>query len=320
MQMLHIDDDGALRQLALSDQVPSTGIVWIDIPRERSADWSARLGHWLPAAIDGSHVDDAMSVAHPSWFEDGADYDLVIFEGVGPQADFTTLDPTLAAFFFFSRTLITVRAEPGPTFAQVRERLEAGRLRSPQSVLQLGHLLIDAMVDRFMQYREMLELRMTELQEQLLDSSDVRANWRELLTGRRAARRIEMMSENQAEALSNWRRCRQQDWSVADQIRIRDLEEHVERVRAHAANLERDVEAAVQLHFAMVGHHTNRVMQTLTVISAVFFPLTLITGIYGMNFDFMPELSWRYGYFVVLLLLLMIALILLLLFRRRRYL
>ena len=78
-------------------------------------------------------------------------------------------------------------------------------------------------------------------------------------------------------------------------------------------------EAAVQLHFAVATERTNRVVQTLTVISAIFFPLTLITGLYGMNFQHMPELAWRYGYFIVLGVLLAIGAGLLLLFKRRGY-
>ena len=88
---------------------------------------------------------------------------------------------------------------------------------------------------------------------------------------------------------------------------------------AHEADaVQRDTEIAVQLHFSSVAHRTNKIVQGLTVLSAIFFPLTLITGIYGMNFEHMPELHWRYGYFMVLGLLAIVAGGLLLYFKRRR--
>jgi magnesium transporter len=64
----------------------------------------------------------------------------------------------------------------------------------------------------------------------------------------------------------------------------------------------------------------NEIMQTLTIISTIFIPLTFIAGIYGMNFENMPELKWQYGYFGVIGIMLVIAVLMVRLFRRRRWL
>ena len=79
-------------------------------------------------------------------------------------------------------------------------------------------------------------------------------------------------------------------------VRINDLMEHILRVLAHARRLEDSIESAVQLHFSAVAHRTNRTMRALTVITAVFMPLTLITGIFGMNFARMPWLQEPEGF------------------------
>ena len=63
----------------------------------------------------------------------------------------------------------------------------------------------------------------------------------------------------------------------------------------------------MQLHFAAMSHRTNEIVRTLTAVSIVFFPLTLITGIYGMNFEHMPELSWMFGYPFALMMMLVSA-------------
>jgi len=86
-----------------------------------------------------------------------------------------------------------------------------------------------------------------------------------------------------------------------------------------AATQERDLESAIQLHFAIAAERTNRIMRVLTVFSAVFLPLTFLVGVYGMNFDYMPELRWRYGYFFALGFMAALSLGLLLLFKRKRY-
>lgn len=72
--------------------------------------------------------------------------------------------------------------------------------------------------------------------------------------------------------------------------------EHISRVLAHARRLEDSIESAVQIHFSSVAHRTNRTMRTLTLITALFMPLTLITGIFGMNFDRMPWLREPQGF------------------------
>ena len=76
----------------------------------------------------------------------------------------------------------------------------------------------------------------------------------------------------------------------------------------------------MQVNFSAVAHRTNEVMRMLTVVSAIFLPLTLVAGIFGMNFEYMPELKWKYAYFVVLSVMVLAGCVLLWLFRRRRWL
>jgi magnesium transporter len=83
----------------------------------------------------------------------------------------------------------------------------------------------------------------------------------------------------------------------------------------------RDILSGLQdLYLAEISYRMNKVMQTLTIVSTIFIPLTFLAGIYGMNFEYIPELKWRNGYFVLLAIMLLIAVILLLLFRRRKWL
>ena len=71
-------------------------------------------------------------------------------------------------------------------------------------------------------------------------------------------------------------------------MRSRDVLEHIERVLRHVRRLEQGAETAVQMHFSAQGHRTNDIMRALTVLTAVFLPLNLITGFFGMNFEFLP--------------------------------
>ena len=102
-------------------------------------------------------------------------------------------------------------------------------------------------------------------------------------------------------------------------VRSRDVLEHVERVLAHVRRLGESAEAAVQMHFSALGHRTNDIMRTLTVLTAIFLPLNLITGFFGMNFDAMPLIHSATGIWVALGVMGMIGVGLAAFFWRRRY-
>lgn len=319
MDIFHFVAHEPPRKLSSLENLPEDGLIWVDLLRSESECWASTIEPLARCEIDAEHVFDSMSTTHPSFFDGTADYDMLIFEGLGPKDDPFPLETRTGVLFLFDRMVVSIHADDSLSFRIVKQKLLNGRMRCPPAPVQLVLMILDTMIDRYLKIREVLDERLTEMQDQLLDPSESADDWRALLEGRRQARRLEALSEGQLDALDAWRRGSRFAWSGPEEVRMRDLSEHVSRVRHHASDVERDVEAAVQLHFASVAHRTNRIMRTLTVISAIFFPLTLITGIYGMNFDHMPELHTQDGYYVVLLMLLLLASVLLLLFKRRGY-
>jgi Mg2+ and Co2+ transporter CorA len=136
---------------------------------------------------------------------------------------------------------------------------------------------------------------------------------------RRQLRKLEMICNDQMESLESWRRGTRVPLNNRQLARIIDLREHIEQVLTHVESQQRDIEAAVQLHYSMVTNRTNRIVKTLTVLSAIFLPLSFFAGVYGMNFEHMPELTWEYGYYLALGGMALVAGVLLLIFKRRGY-
>lgn len=277
MNLHHFVNGQKPRALDPQAPPPDEGFVWVDFIREQSRDWPCWVEPLVGAAVEQQHLDDSLNPTHPSFFDGTAEYDMLVFEGLAPQDEIFPIEARVAALFIFDRMMVTVRAADNVSVEQVRERLLDGRLKAPPSPLRLAHLLVDTMVDRFLAIREPMDQHLTELQDALLDPNPTQ-DWRELLVGRRETRRLEALSERQLEALDTWHRNSRFDWDQADEVRYRDVVDHVGRVLAHAGDLERDLEAAVQLHFAAVTHRTNRVMQALTVLSAIFFPPSASTA------------------------------------------
>jgi len=96
--------------------------------------------------------------------------------------------------------------------------------------------------------------------------------------------------------------------------------EHIERVLTHVRRLEHSAEVAVQMHFSALGHRTNDIMRTLTVLTAIFLPLNLITGFFGMNFDSLPLIHSATGIWTAIGVMAAVGVGLIVYFRRKRYL
>jgi magnesium transporter len=100
----------------------------------------------------------------------------------------------------------------------------------------------------------------------------------------------------------------------------RDIYDHFLRVVDLADSYRDLLSGALDAYLSVVSNRMNEVMKTLTLVATLFMPLTFIVGVYGMNFEHMPELHWKYGYLYVWILLGLVSLAMLWLFRRRRWL
>ena len=103
-------------------------------------------------------------------------------------------------------------------------------------------------------------------------------------------------------------------------MRSRDVLEHIERVIHHVRRMEQSAEAAVQMHFSAQSHRTNDIMRTLTALTAVFLPLNLITGFFGMNFEFLPIIHSPTGFWWTFSLMILVVVVVVSVFWRKRYL
>ncbi len=240
-------------------------------------------------------------------------------------------------FFVFERLLVTVRSANSKTIDQIRARLLETRPRAPDSnnapdkqrlparPEELMLRLLNGMVDRYLELRQPLTDRLDLWQHALLDPRQPFSNWAALLAARIELRKLENLCEEQHDALQELRDSYLESdsgalASEAILVRLADVIEHVQRVLNHVRRLEASAESAVQLHFSATAHRTNQVVRTLTVITAVFAPLTLITGIFGMNFETMPLLRHPDGFWLTMFAMAGIAAVLLLFFWVKRYL
>lgn len=248
-----------------------------------------------------------------------------------------TIDTSPVGFAVFDRVLITVH--PGECslrdwFADKLGQQQEGRdlrgtSRLPASPAELMLRMCNHMVDSYLDLRRLLSRQLTLLQQLLLDRRYRFRDWPVVLFTRDALSRLEDICEDQRSAMQEWIDALG-EWPSGDQraererellrVRSRDVLEHVERVLTHVRRLESSAETAVQMHFSLTGERTNNIMRTLTVLTAIFLPLNLITGIFGMNFDTLPLIHQARGFWIAVGLMAALALALGGFFWRKRYL
>ncbi len=319
MEIVVFDGKGGVRRVERLEGPPSSGFVWLDFARDGSAGWAAEVRRITGVSIHDNHIADALNLGHPSYFEGTRDYEMLVFRSLAPEAGGERFETRPTAFFLGERWLATVREPDSRSVAAVKDRLGTRAGRAPQEPAALMHQVLNAMVDRFLTMREVLSGRLDRWQGELLNPDRPFTDWRELMALDAELRRLEVLCEGQEDAVETWRGETGLELGEGLSVRYNDLLEHVRRVLGHARHLQGQIQSLVQVHFAALAHRTNEIVRVLTVMAAVFLPLTFVAGVYGMNFEHMPELGYQYGYFVVLGAMGVLAVGLVGLFRWRRW-
>ena len=206
--------------------------------------------------------------------------------------------------------LITFEEAPsGEAFPQLTLWLQhQGPCGDAHDLDDILHYLVDESLDALFPMLEQISNRLDDLEEAVLRDP------RPALLSRTFTHR------------SNLRTIRSQVWPLRHQIRVllrqrqqllgpdalsgfQDMGELVELLFDSTELLRNQCDAITQAYAASVGNRMNQVMKTLAILTSIFAPLTFIAGIYGMNFEFMPELHWRYGYGLVLIVMALVAIL-----------
>jgi len=190
--------------------------------------------------------------------------------------------------------------------------------------------MVNHMVDSYLELRRLLTRQFTHLQNELFRPGGGFRNWQLLLESRNALHLLEDTCEDQRSAMVEWIDALEEWPDEADpgarrerellRLRSRDVIEHVERVLSHVRRLESSAETAVQMHFSAQSHRTNAIMRTLTVLTAIFLPLNLVTGFFGMNFDALPLIHSATGFWIAAAIMLALGIGLSVFFWRKNYL
>jgi len=205
------------------------------------------------------------------------------------------------ALFAGHNFLVSFQEDPDDTLAPVRKRCEEGigRLRKKGSDY-LAYALLDLVVDSYYAVLDDLESQALEVESSLHNDGAQQTTKARMFALKRVFNEFRHRLIPLREAVTRLYRTESELVEDSTRLYLRDLVDHVAQILDGIDN-QRDMLANLEALFqAEAANRLNNVMRLLTVISTIFIPLSFIAGIYGMNFDNMPELHWHYGYFLIL--------------------
>ena len=341
-------------KVALPDQTPE--FVWLDCTRSdvihQAETWHKAVQQQTGILLNEYHIRDILNLEHPCVFDTMDDYDLLIFRklitpddqiNISEQAlekheSVFGLATTPISFIITPEVLLTVREAGNKAIESYVARIETILCRHideqnkprklPSTPIDLALRLLNSMVDGYLDLRIPLTRRVEFWQQELLQGHRRFTKWNQLLQENMAFQQVENLCEEQIESLQELRDeivdnyahlkgKRKTDKQDLMLVRVDDLSSHIERIQKHTTRLRSAIQAAIDLHFSAIANQTNENMRILAIITAVFAPLTLLTGIYGMNFEFIPGLKSPTGFWVMLGIMLMTTILLLYYFYRR---
>lgn len=297
-------------------QQPDT-ILWADlsdnVPEAELAMLVEQFG-LHPLAIH-----DAQRARHQPKIETFDDHVFVLLKGLGPERDTFEFETIQIAMFVGARFLVTRHSANSPSIDQLWQATQQDPSYLATGPDALALRLSRISVDRFLNRLLTLEPRLEDLEQEIVTHprDEILSELMGYKTDLRKFRRVLVYHQQIFLDLIN----NPPPQMKAERVHeIKDVYEHQERAGSLALLYYEVSSDLIEGYISLASHRLNNIMKILTIVTAIFVPLSFLAGVYGMNFENMPELKSRSGYFILLSVMGVIATILLLVFRRRRWL
>jgi len=292
-------------------------ITWIDISGLHDTDLIAQVG-----GIFGLHplaLEDIVNPRQRPKVEDYEDHLYVVIRNLDFDESTEEMHSEQVSMIIGPDYLITFQEMPGDVFDPVRERLRRGRgrIRTAGSGY-LAYALLDAVIDHYFQVIEGLDHAIETIEDEVLADPDD-AVLQRIHHLKRLMVHLRRMVWPVRELVTRLERDESPLFAREILPFLRDLQDHVLHV-ADTVDAFRDILSGLQdLYLSSISNRMNDVMRVLTIFASFFVPLTFIAGVYGMNFEHMPELHWKYSYPVFWGVIVVLGISLAILFKRRNW-
>jgi len=293
-------------------------VTWINIDGIHQADILEKTG-----AHFGIHpliLEDIMNPGQRPKMEDFEDYIFVVVKMIYFDDKKNDIEAEQLSIILGPNFVISFQEKEGDIFNPIRDRIRKGRGRIRKMKADyLAYALIDTIVDHYFIVLEKLGEKIEGMEEELVTKptpetlQSIHTLKRELIFLRKSIwplREVISVLERGESSLIN----------ESTGIYLRDVYDHTIQVVDTIETFRDMVSGMLDIYLSSISNKMNEVMKVLTIIATIFIPLTFVAGLYGMNFKYIPELEWHWGYFAVLFLMVIIGFGMVLYFRNKKWL
>jgi magnesium transporter len=267
-------------------------VFWVDLfnPTDEES--------YLLTADFGFHplaIEDVIAELPGPKVDDYGQYLFVVFK----IANYTSADEGLTTkevdIFLLRSGVVTIHYDPIRPLEAVARRCQNDDRLLSRGADFMFHAVLDHLVDHYDSTLERLEYEADEVEDRVFEAPG-RDITKRVFNLKRDLAQLKRIATPQREILNRF--ARDQFPLIGSQARLyfRDVFDHMQRINDLADSLRDTLNSVLEVHFSAVQKNTNDTIKILTVIATVFLPMYFLTGVYGMNFEHLPEVGWKYGY------------------------
>lgn len=293
------------------------GLLWVSLEGTNEEEVNAVLRdvfHFHPLAIEDC-LSDGYQAPKVDIF---SDYLFIIVHALQPDFPLDQLDTMELNCFLGSNYLVTsfTCGQMSPVQA-VWERLERDERLLEHGADFLCYTILDQLMDEYLPLLDTMDEEIDRLEDEVVLAKPERGVLQRILALKHSILTLRRIIAPQREVMNRLSRDDLPQIQDAHRIYYRDIYDHLVRVHDLSESIRDVATGTLDTYLSAASNRLNEVMKALTIVSTIFLPLSFVAGIYGMNFEFFPEIHWRFGYLYVWIIFISIVAGMLWFFRRR---
>ncbi|MFC1941539.1 magnesium/cobalt transporter CorA [Chloroflexota bacterium] len=298
----YLAPDGELHRNLTEDQVKSSydsgdGLLWVDTSETTNED-----GHFLENVFKFHQlaIEDCISTnIHPPKVDEFGDYIFIIVHGVNYAVESEVVNTAELAIFLGKNYVVSSHSYPLLSVEFVKQLVERDGRPMRRSADFLAYSIVDALVDNVLPTIDKMTETAETIEEEVIRQPQ-QSTLEAILKLKRSAVNLHRVMAPQREVLN--RMSRGDFKLIGEDARIfyRDIYDHIVRIEDLNQTVRDMTDNALATYMSSIANKQNEIMKILSIVAAIFLPLGLITGIFGMNFANMPELNLSWGYYAVI--------------------
>ena len=296
----------------------SPTVTWINIDGIHEVSIIEKIGKYFD--LHPLIMEDIVNTEQRPKMEDFRHYVYVVLRMLYFDDEAHEIKGEQVSLILGQNIVISFQEKEGDIFNPIRDRIRnnKGRIRK-MGADYLAYCLLDTIVDNYFSILEKLGDRIEEMEERLVSDprpetlQEIHKLKREMIFLRKSVWPLR-------EVINGLERGETSLIHKASRIYLRDVYDHTIQVIDTVETFRDMLSGMHDTYLSSISNRMNEIMKVLTIIATIFIPLTFIAGIYGMNFKFMPELEWRWAYFIVWLVIVIVAAYMVIFFRKKKWL